>query len=168
MHAYALIVCCVNWWTFAVTAGAVIRLTRLITHDTITAPLRAAAARYDVRNRLALHKPPHPGPGPALSFVTCPWCISIYVAGVLFAAYGLAPVHCRGALTLTYAALTASWLAGTALANNAPARPAGPPRGPVKRPPAPPTPPDQPAPAADTATPAPVPLPLPKAPVVNL
>lgn len=121
--------------------GAVIRLTRLITHDTITAPLRSAAARYDVRNRLALQKPPHPGPGPALTFITCPWCISVYIAAAVFAAWGLAPEHCRPHLALVYAALTASWITGTAL--TASAHTAGPPpaRRPAPRPPAPPTPP---------------------------
>lgn len=130
-----------TWWTFAVAVGAVIRLTRLITHDTITAPLRAAAARHDVRNRLALQKPPHPGPGPALTFITCPWCISVYVAAAVFAAWGLAPEHCRPHLALVYAALTASWLTGTFLTSSA--HNAGPPLPPgmAPRPPMPPAPP---------------------------
>ena len=60
-----------GYWLFGVLAlGATGRITRLITSDTITAPLRARAARVireETRDAFA-------------TFITCPWCVSVWVA----------------------------------------------------------------------------------------
>jgi hypothetical protein len=104
-----------------VTVGAVIRLTRLITHDTITKPLRLAAARLDARQRLSGRQPrtgvSNPQPGTWQGFITCPWCVSMWMSAALFLLYALAPRHCQTDLGYVYAALTASWVTGTALAS---------------------------------------------------
>lgn len=108
-----------NWLTLAVMIGATLRLTRLITHDTITAPLRAAAARRDARQRAAGKQPTThpPGPGRWLTFLTCPWCISVWVSALVFGLYAAAPDHCKTDLGYVYGALTASLAAGLVLAS---------------------------------------------------
>lgn len=53
------------------------RLTWLVNNDTIARPLRAWAYRHDVKR----HGPVDDDEVPPLSyFVTCPWCVSMYVA----------------------------------------------------------------------------------------
>ena len=48
--------------------GAVARLTRLLTADTITAPIRnAIRRRYGAESAAA-------------SFIECPWCVSVWIA----------------------------------------------------------------------------------------
>jgi hypothetical protein len=51
----------------AVGALAVHRLTRLVTEDTITDPLRRPVLEERPESRLA-------------DFLTCPWCVSVWVA----------------------------------------------------------------------------------------
>ncbi|OZC59261.1 hypothetical protein CH276_22705 [Rhodococcus sp. 06-470-2] len=83
---------------FLLTLGGTIRLTRLITDDFITRHIRAFVIR-------------HRGPDSDLAYlVTCPFCLSMYIAGGAFSAawfYGSHP-----AFIITAAALTASWLVG--------------------------------------------------------
>jgi len=58
-----------TWAVWLLAAGAVLRLTRLVTADTIAGPLRA---RWHAR---------FGGPQTdAGSFVSCPWCVSFWVA----------------------------------------------------------------------------------------
>lgn len=102
------------------------RITRLITHDEISTRLRAAFARRDARARAAARRPPQPGAGPWLRFISCPWCVSVHVALLTFGVYGLIP-ELRHVLAYVYAALTASLLSGLALAGHSTA-PAAPPQ----------------------------------------
>jgi hypothetical protein len=64
-----------HWLLLLVDILAVYRLTRLITEDVITLPIRDR-----VRNRLTLHE-----------FLTCPWCVSPWLAALLLACQHLAP-----------------------------------------------------------------------------
>jgi hypothetical protein len=79
----------------SVYALAVARVTRIITADKITEGLRGRVIRW--ADRRAGIDPADPfAPTPLLSyFVTCPWCVSIYVgavaAGVLVGRKPLAP-----------------------------------------------------------------------------
>jgi hypothetical protein len=70
-----------------VDAGATARLTRLITRDKITAPLRDWAMRTE-RGRTTY-------------LVNCPYCVSVW-AGLLVAS-GLVPERVRWALALSEA-----------------------------------------------------------------
>lgn len=55
------------------TVGAAARLTRLVTTDAITGGLRARAIE-------------HRGPDSRLAyFVSCPWCVSVWVAAAVLA-----------------------------------------------------------------------------------
>lgn len=107
------------------TVGATTRLTRLITHDKITERLRAAFARADARARAAAAQW-HPvtgqpitvsatQPGPRYSFVTCPWCVSVWAGLLLVGLYAVCPSSVRPALGYIYTALTASHVAGAVL-----------------------------------------------------
>jgi hypothetical protein len=58
--------------TLAVGALAVHRLTRLITEDTLTGPLRVRVARRGGSTAA--------GPSTAEAFIHCPWCVSVWVA----------------------------------------------------------------------------------------
>jgi len=68
----------VNAWLLVVLAVlATFRLTWLINNDTIARPLRSWAYRRDVKR----HGPLDDDEVPPLSyFVTCPWCVSMYLA----------------------------------------------------------------------------------------
>jgi hypothetical protein len=58
-----------TWAVWLLAAGAVLRLTRLVTADGITGRLRASW-----HNRFG-------GPRSELgAFITCPWCVSFWVA----------------------------------------------------------------------------------------
>lgn len=85
---------------FLLTLGATARLTRLVTDDYITRHLRA----YLIRKR---------GPDSDIAYLaTCPWCLSMWIAGILATLawwYGNHPGY-----LLPAAALTISWLVGTA------------------------------------------------------
>lgn len=105
-----------NWLTLVLIAGATLRLTRLVTHDTITKPVRALAARHDARRSLAAGTPPVDAPGRVYSFLTCPWCVSVYVAAGTVTVYVSVPHDIAAWVANVYAALTASHLAGTAIA----------------------------------------------------
>jgi len=100
------------------------RITRLITHDEISARLRAWFARRDAKARAAAHRPPAPNGGAWWRFITCPWCVSVHTGLVTFGAYGLIP-GLRHVLAYVYAALTASLLSGLTLAGHS-AAPAAP------------------------------------------
>jgi hypothetical protein len=78
----------------AVDALATFRLTRLVTQDWITDP-----ARQQIKARY--------GPA-AYDFVTCPWCVSIWLAAAVLTARRLAP----RAWSLAAAGLAASATAG--------------------------------------------------------
>lgn len=65
-----------------VYALAVARLTRLITSDKITEGLRGRVIRW-ADHRAGINPDDPFAPTPMLSyFVTCPWCVSIYIAGI--------------------------------------------------------------------------------------
>jgi Protein of unknown function (DUF1360) len=112
----------VTWWAFAVAVGATIRLTRLITADKIAERIRFWFAKADARrnaSNITFHGVtgvPEPARSHAwFDFITCPWCISVWIAAAVFGLYGATPGHLRVPLTYIYAALTASLLAGLAL-----------------------------------------------------
>jgi hypothetical protein len=78
-----------SFWWLIVDALAVYRLAILITKDTITEPLRdriiampktwsSPAERISPRPRLA-------------AFITCPWCVSIWIAAAVVALTNFAP-----------------------------------------------------------------------------
>ncbi len=54
---------------------AAARLTRLVTDDQITAPLRLAAARRDQRRR------PDGTTGPLTYLLHCRWCLGLWISG---------------------------------------------------------------------------------------
>lgn len=85
------------WLLFLIVFGAVARLTRLVTADYITKPVRERVkARYG-DNRLHY-------------FVTCDWCVSIWVAPPVAAAAIFWPTN--RVVLLALLALTASLVAG--------------------------------------------------------
>jgi hypothetical protein len=55
-----------SWWWLAVDALAVYRLAVLVTKDQVAEPLRQKVLARSER---------------AFYFVTCPWCVSIWIAG---------------------------------------------------------------------------------------
>jgi hypothetical protein len=67
----------------AVGALAVHRLTRLITADTITGPLRVRVARWGGSTTAE--------PSPAETFINCPWCVSVWAAAGWLALTAAAP-----------------------------------------------------------------------------
>lgn len=70
----------------ALDALAVARLTRLVTTDTITEP---------VRNWLAVIRPGRLAERPRVAeFLTCPWCISFWIAIGVVMLQTLAPSAC--------------------------------------------------------------------------
>ena len=84
-----------------VTLGAAARITRLVTRDTITQPVRTAVL-YNRDQRAALRReepvPPSPRPNVArarawlYALVTCDWCSSVWVsAGVVATAWAVGP-----------------------------------------------------------------------------
>ncbi|MFI7278431.1 DUF1360 domain-containing protein [Streptomyces sp. NPDC049879] len=95
-----------SWIIFGLALGAVLRISRLIVDDDLTAPLRDR-----------LHRRVHRGDGrtrPVAAFVTrlvaCTWCTSVWVAfGVLAPVYGF---YGYGWSTYPLAALTMSWATG--------------------------------------------------------
>lgn len=94
---------------FALALGAVLRLTRLVVEDSITAPIRELLDRGSTRK--------NGRPRRLVAFLAaltaCSWCTSVWVAfGVL------APVWARYAYDWALyplAALTVSWLVGIAV-----------------------------------------------------
>jgi Protein of unknown function (DUF1360) len=89
-----------------VSALAVYRLTRLIVEDTITAPIREIVRHAGYR----LDGAPAPEPEAGIArflhgLITCPWCVSPYVAG--------------GAVTLQIFCPTVWWYAAVILAFSA-------------------------------------------------
>lgn len=100
-----------TWLTFATVVGATTRLTRLVTQDRILAFVRRAAANADARMR-ARRGALDGETGPLYGFITCPWCVSVWIAIALGALVAI----CHGdTLTLIDAllgALTASHVAG--------------------------------------------------------
>lgn len=87
-------------WTCLLALGAAARLTRLITDDRITAPLRALVIRAR-------------GPESELAYlVQCPWCLGLWMSGAVTAAAFLA--HGAVWFTAPALALTISYLYGIA------------------------------------------------------
>lgn len=90
--------------TVAILFGATARLTRLVTLDTITAPIRAGMIR-----RL--------GPKSMwVEWIRCPWCVGLWLAFAVTAA-----VWCGERLLLDDPLLPAPgwlWVPGLALLNN--------------------------------------------------
>lgn len=85
---------------FLLALGATARLTRLVTDDYVTRHLRAAVIRRF-------------GPDHDLAYlVTCPWCISMYIGGVIMTIAWFVGEH--AGFTIPAAALTASYLIGVA------------------------------------------------------
>lgn len=80
--------------TLVVDALALARLTRLVTKDTITEPLRDewVAEAYERSGR---DLPPFPDldpdPPKMAAFITCPWCTSVWLAAGVVAARRLVP-----------------------------------------------------------------------------
>jgi hypothetical protein len=75
-------------------ALATARLTRLVTADTITAPLRDRLAGHRAEQtvtgeRVLLAKRPR-----VQAFITCPWCVSPYLASGVILLQALAPAAC--------------------------------------------------------------------------
>lgn len=111
----------VTWFGLFLVIGATARLTRLVAKDKIAIRVRIAAANRDARRRAimrpALRLPAVPGqtpspsapPSPTFEFVTCPWCVSVWIGAAASALYLIAP---HGAalswVQWLYAALTAS------------------------------------------------------------
>lgn len=90
-----------TWAVWLLATGAVLRLTRLVTADLVTGRLRAA---WQTR-----HGGPHTDTG---AFITCPWCVSFWVAIPVVTAAALA-----GHSAWFWApamVLSLSWLAGLA------------------------------------------------------
>lgn len=88
-----------TWAVCCLALGAVLRLTRLVTADTITGRLRAA-----------WHHRFGPPSSDAGSFIRCPWCVSVWVGVPVVAAaalFGATPWFWGPALVLSY-----SWIAG--------------------------------------------------------
>lgn len=82
--------------------GAALRLTRLITRDTITRPLRTW-----VVNRYGPETLPD-------EFIRCPWCVGFWISAVV-AALALTPAVAESGLFLfATATLTLSYLVGLA------------------------------------------------------
>lgn len=65
--------------TLVLTFGAVARLTRLITDDALTEGLRGRWRAWWIRR----YGPDHPRTRKAALFVSCPWCMSVWVAAAL-------------------------------------------------------------------------------------
>lgn len=101
------------------TAGDVLRLTiathrlsRLITKESITAPLRAPFTQYvgpgmasEVEEEVATDPNRHPVPHAVGELLTCPFCMAQWIATVLTGAHVLAPRQARLVATvLTVAA----------------------------------------------------------------
>ncbi len=81
-----------TWLRLVVDALAVYRLTRLVTEDEISAPLRRLAGGYVARPFTANAKEMQVAARPRVAaFITCPWCISIWVAAGVVALQALAP-----------------------------------------------------------------------------
>ena len=95
--------------TVLIMFGATARLTRLITEDTITGPLRARmmyVARRDKRGPQAF----------AYLWITCPWCVGLWIAfAVCLAVWGGERLLLDHALLPVPAWL---WVPGLALTNN--------------------------------------------------
>jgi hypothetical protein len=92
--------------TVLILAGATARLTRLVTEDTITGPMRAAIMRRSKN-----------GPdGWAYLWVSCPWCVGLWIAAaVTLAAWCASLLLLDGPLLPVPAWL---WVPGLALTNN--------------------------------------------------
>lgn len=90
--------------TVAIMYGVTARLTRLITADTITGPLRARVMRRG-------------GPdGWAYLWITCPWCVGLWLAFVVtLTVWGGERLLDAGPLVLAPGWL---WVPGLACANN--------------------------------------------------
>lgn len=82
----------------AVDALAVHRLTRLVTRDTISRPLRARIIRWAYRDVVDGHWAEHTEAGwdqlphddddapPLAAFIVCPWCVGLWISfGVVLA-----------------------------------------------------------------------------------
>lgn len=95
--------------TVGILFGATARLTRLVTEDTITAPLRARMMHVARRDRR--------GPDAwAYLWISCPWCVGLWLAFAITAA-----VWAGERLWLDTPLLPAPgwlWVPGLALLNN--------------------------------------------------
>ncbi len=120
------------------TLLTVCRLTRLVTEDSITAPLRDWVAHKASHPTLHIHPParpgghpggqqdaPHPG-GPAPTppsrlwrwtdkLINCPWCIGFWISAVVNLAYfkcwlGLWPTDTVTAFSYAVSVFATSWL----------------------------------------------------------
>lgn len=74
-------------------ALATARLTRLVIADTITAPIRArlAGSRASTSYNLGGERMMVVARPRLTQFITCPWCISPYLAGIVIACQALIP-----------------------------------------------------------------------------
>lgn len=100
------------WLLVLLVCTTTTRLTWLINEDDITAPLRRWADKRDDRKR----PPPRPGadppwtPGPWMSFLLCPWCVSIWVGAPVATVAVLWPTNRLVIIGLAW--FTASLFAG--------------------------------------------------------
>lgn len=110
-----------SWLLVVLCLGAVIRLTRLVTEDVLTQPVRRWLVRH--RTKPAGDKPENPIPGNVtppedeepdedwlVYLIHCRWCASIWIAAPVAAVVWLWPSHWFVQIPLI--ALTASLLAG--------------------------------------------------------
>lgn len=90
--------------TVAIMYGLTARLTRLVTADTITGPMRARMMKYG-------------GPdGRAYQWIKCPWCVGLWLAfAVTLTVWGGERLLAAGPLVLAPGWL---WVPGLACANN--------------------------------------------------
>lgn len=70
-----------TWLVLVVTALAVFRLTRLVTSDTITEPLRARVLNGPTTYSRAQRKP-SAARVRLYDFITCAWCVSMWIAAL--------------------------------------------------------------------------------------
>jgi hypothetical protein len=118
-----------RWGDVARLAVATARLSRLLTKDSVTSPLRAPLTRYaghgqpgEVNEEVAGWGRERPLPHAVAEFVTCPFCMAQWVATGLVTAHLLAPrttrlvadilVTAAGADVLQYATASLEHLEG--------------------------------------------------------
>jgi hypothetical protein len=91
-----------GWGELALTAVATFRLSRILTKDAVTSPLRAPLTRYvepgtsgEVNEEVAPSAQSSPGRHALAELVTCPFCLGQWVATAFAGGYVLAPGFTR-------------------------------------------------------------------------
>lgn len=87
---------------FLLALGTALRLTRLVTHDTITEPIRDFFARSESRGARFVTK-----------LLQCPWCAGFWISlATSIAALDVAPIDLPTWFVLPALTLTTSYLVG--------------------------------------------------------